>query len=171
MLRVKTDSIAWGLDEGGYYLKIRTSLARQIVEAIKAGAMYVVEIKRHHKKRTLDQNALYWATLTELAKKLNVSNNYAHNMMLRRYGSVEDFDDFPGMMILPDTDETQKKVEESEDYHLKPTSEVRTGKDGKAYRTYLLLKGSHSMDTSEMTRLIDGLRDECRQVGVEMIWD
>ena len=170
-LRFITTAIGWIADMSGQSLTIRTNRAREIAGAIKEGKQYRVEIKEYRKKRTLDQNALYWATLTELAKKLNVSNNYAHNMMLRRYGSVEDFDDFPGMMILPDTDETQKKVEESEDYHLKPTSEVRTGKDGKAYRTYLLLKGSHSMDTSEFSRLVDGLRDECRQVGVQMIYE
>lgn len=92
MLRAKTESITWGLDEGGYFLKIRTSLARQITEAIKAEAMYVVEIKRHRKRRSLDQNSMYWSVLGQIAKALNISNNHAHNLMLRRYGAVETID-------------------------------------------------------------------------------
>ena len=170
-LRFITTAIGWIADMSGQSLTIRTNRAREIAGAIKEGKQYRVEIKEYRKKRTLDQNALYWATLTELAKKLGVSNNYAHNMMLRRYGSVEDFDDFPGMMILPDTDEAQKKADEAETYHLKPTSEVKRGKDGRFYRTYLLLRGSSTYDTAEMTRLIDGLVDEAKQVGVELVWE
>ena len=170
-LRFITTAIGWIADMSGQSLTIRTNRAREIAGAVKEGKQYRVEIKEYRKKRTLDQNALYWATLTELAKKLGVSNNYAHNMMLRRYGSVEDFDDFPGMMILPDTDEAQKKADEAETYHLKPTSEVKRGKDGRFYRTYLLLRGSSTYDTAEMTRLIDGLVDEAKQVGVELVWE
>lgn len=171
MLRVKTDSITWGLDEGGYFLKIRTSLARQIAEAIKAGVLYVVEIKRHRKRRSLDQNAMYWSILGQLAKALRISDSRAHNLMLRRYGAVETIDGKTVKLVLPDTDEAAQRADEAESYHIKPTSQVKGGTDGINYRTYLLLKGSHDMDTAEMKRLIDGVMDEAKQMGLELLWE
>ena len=168
MLRVKTDSITWGMDEGGYFLKIRTSLARQITESIKAGVLYVVEIKRYRKRRSLDQNAMYWSILGQLAKALRISDSRAHNLMLRRYGAVETID---GKTIKLDTEEAAQRADEAESYHIKPTSQVKVGMDGINYRTYLLLKGSHDMDTAEMKRLIDGVMDEAKQMGLELLWE
>ena len=171
MLRVKTDSITWGMDEGGYFLKIRTSLARQIVGSIKAGIMYAVEIKRHRKRRSLDQNAMYWSILGQIAKALGISNSKAHNLMLRRYGAVETIDGKTIKLVLPDTEEAAQRADESESYHIKPTSQVKVGMDGINYRTYLLLKGSHDMDTAEMKRLIDGVMDDAKQMGLELLWE
>ena len=171
MLRVKTDSITWGMDEGGYFLKIRTSLARQIVGSVKAGIMYAVEIKRHRKRRSLDQNAMYWSILGQLAKALRISDSRAHNLMLRRYGAVETIDGKTVKLVLPDTEEAAQRADEAESYHIKPTSQVKVGMDGINYRTYLLLKGSHDMDTAEMKRLIDGVMDEAKQMGLELLWE
>ena len=171
MLRVKTESITWGMDEGGYFLKIRTSLARQITESIKAGVLYVVEIKRHRKRRSLDQNDMYWGLLSKVAEAAKISKPRAHNLMLRRYGQLMTFDGEVARLVLPDTDETEDKIAEMEHNHYKPTSEVRPGKNGKMYRTYLLLKGSHEMDTAEMKRLIDGVMDEAKQMGLELLWE
>ena len=75
-------------------------------------------------------------------------------------------DDSIAYIVLPDTDEAQKNLDESETYHVKPTSNVREGTDGKMYRTYMLLKGSSGYDTAEMAALISGLRDECINVGI-----
>ena len=171
MLRVKTDSITWGMDEGGYFLKIKTSLARQIVEAIKAGVLYVVEIKCHRKRRSLDQNAMYWSILGQIAKALNISSNRAHNIMLRRYGAVETIDGKTIKLVLPDTEEAAQRADEAESYHIKPTSQVKVGTDGNTYRTYILLRGSSTYDTAEMKRLIDGVMDEAKQMGLKLLWE
>ena len=159
------------MDEGGYFLKIRTSLARSITESIKQGVMYVVEIKRHRKKRSLDQNAMYWAVLGQVAKALNISTSYCHNLCLRRYGQLERYGEQNVYVVLPDTEEASKQADEAESYHVKPTSQVKAGKDGQNYRTYILLRGSSTYDTAEMTRLIDGLMDEARQMGITPIWE
>ena len=125
-----------------------------------------ISIKKATKKRGLTANAYYWSLLGKLAESLKISNSKCHNMMLRRYGVVESFDEKVAFLVLPDTDDAERQVDESDTYHLKPTSQVREGKDGKMYRTYLLMKGSSSFDTAEMARLISGIRDECRNVGI-----
>lgn len=125
-----------------------------------------IKIKKASKKRGLDANAYYWKLVGELAKHESISSPRCHNLMLRRYGALEEFDGKAVYIVLPDTDEAEKKADESETYHLKPTSQVKEGKDGKLYRTWMLLKGSSGFNTAEMSRLISGLRDECRQVGI-----
>lgn len=67
-------------------------------------------------------------------------------------------------VFLPDTEDAWSKASEAETYHLKPTSEFEDDK-----RCWVMMKGSHEMDTAEMTRLLDGLIDECRQVGIETL--
>ena len=67
---------------------------------------------------------------------------------------------------IPDTDAASKQVMESQVYHLKPTSDVRMGNDGVMYRTYIMLRGSSTYDTAEMSRLIDGLVGDCSDVGM-----
>ena len=125
-----------------------------------------IKLSEHKEGRSLSANAYYWLLIGKLAKALNISTSYCHNVMLRRYGVLETVDDTPIYLMIQDTDEATRKADEAEKYHIKPTSHVRTGTDGKVYRTYMMLKGSHEYDTAEMAALISGLRDECVQCGI-----
>lgn len=126
-----------------------------------------IEIKKHRQRRSLDANAYYWVLITKAAKRLRISNNRAHNLMLRRYGAMEVIDGQVVYLVLPDIDEAEERALESETYHIRPTSQVKIGKDGKQYRTYIMLKGSSEYDTAEMSRLINGIVDECKEMGIE----
>ena len=140
--------------------------ALKMAQEYKDGARVALQVKKHREKRSIDANSYYWLLLGKLAAHHKISNNYCHNKMLRSYGVFEEIDGRPVCVVIPDTDDAEKKADESETYHIKPTSQVKEGKDGKMYRTYILLKGSHDYDTAEMSRLISGLRDECTQVGI-----
>lgn len=131
--------------------------------------MLDVVIKKHRSKRSLDANAYYWKLASEAADMLNVSKPYMHNQLLRRYGQIAIIDGQAVYAVLPDTDEAQKSVDEAQTYHLKPTSQVKEGKGGIMYRTYMMLKGSSEYDTKEMSHLIDGLVGECKEMGIETI--
>lgn len=128
-----------------------------------------VEIKKHREKRSLDANAYYWLLCSRLAESLNVSKPYIHNHLLRRYGQIEMIGGQAVYIVIPDKDEAQREVDEAQLYHLRPTSQVKKGKDGEMYRTYMMLKGSSAYDTREMSMLIDGLVSECREEGIETL--
>ena len=140
--------------------------------ALKAAQKYKeypkinIKLSEHKGERSLNANAYYWTLIGKLAKALNISTSYCHNVMLRRYGVLEIVDDTPIYLMIQDTDEATRKADEAEKYHIKPTSHVREGTDGKMYRTYMMLKGSHEYDTAEMAALISGLREECANVGI-----
>ena len=128
-----------------------------------------ITLKQYRQGRSKNANAYFYALVGKLADALHVSKAYVHNLMLRKYGQIETIDDRPVWVILPDTDETALKVDEDESIHLRPTSEVKEGKDKRMYRTYLLLKGSHQFDTKEMSILIDGIIEECKAAGINTL--
>ena len=157
----------WMQDGDGVWLCVQTPNARAVCEAVKPDKTYDMEVKQHRKRRSLDANAYYWVLITKAAKRLRISNNRAHNLMLRRYGALEVIDGQVVYLVLPDIDEAEERALESETYHIRPTSQVKIGKDGKQYRTYIMLKGSSEYDTAEMSRLINGIVDECKEMGIE----
>lgn len=139
---------------------------RQAYEELKDCDKLSLEIKKYRRKRSLDANAYYWVLVTKLAGKIGVSNAELHNMMICGYGQSEVFDGKCVYTTIPDTEESERKVKESETYHLKPTSQVREGNDGIMYRTYRLMRGSSTYNAEEMARLIEGTIYECKQAGM-----
>lgn len=128
-----------------------------------------IKVVQFREKRSLNANSYYWQLLSQLADKLRVSKPFLHNQMLRRYGQIQLLDGKPMYLSIKDTEAVRKAIDEAEDYHLKPTAEVRAGKDGDNWRTYLMLKGSHELDTREMAILIDGIVDEAKEQGIQTL--
>lgn len=139
--------------------------ARQAFEKLR-DCEIIVTIKKHRKKRSLDANRYYWSLLTKLATVMHLSNPEAHNIMLCKYGQAVEIDGKNALMPIPDTEEAWRTVRDAQEYHLKPTSDVRVGKDGVTYRTYKMMRGSSTYNTAEMARLIDGLITCCKEAGI-----
>lgn len=152
-----------------------TGTAREIIDRL-LGVMQNVpdklwDIKEHREKRTLTQNAYYWALLGKMARTLRVSTTELHNRMLRDCSDLiaETFGGKKAYLLLPDTEETEKKALASETVHIKPTAQTKTLADGIRYRTYVLLKGSHDMTVDEFSALLDNLIEEAKQLGIETL--
>lgn len=126
------------------------------------------KITKHHKARSLSQNALYWEVCEQVARKLKESKTVIHNRMLRDFGQYEYICGQLMTTYLPDTDEVEEQTLRSMTYHLKPTSKVVLGSNGKMFRAYIILRGSHEYDTEEMARLIDGMKQEAAQQGIHL---
>ena len=139
---------------------------RETYEELKGCDKLSLEIKKYKAKRSLDANAYYWTLITQLARIFEVSNAEQHNRMLQLYGYPEVIDEKHVLMVIPETEEAHDKVMKAEEYHLKPTSDVREGNDGIMYRTYILMRGSRTYNTEEMARLISGVITECKDAGI-----
>lgn len=125
-----------------------------------------VTVKSWREARTRNANSYFYVLVEKLADALRVSKPYIHNLMLRKYGQLQRIDGKPVWVILPETDEVAKKVDEDETLHVRATDEVKQGKDGRIYRTYLLLKGSHELNTQEFSILLDGIIADCHEANV-----
>ena len=149
---------------GGSVVMIDTKALPSECEKLKT-----VDIKEHREKRSLNANSYYWKLVGKIAQAERLSTSYIHNLLLRQYGQPEYMNDRLVYVVIPDDDTSTRKTEESDSYHLKPTSQVKTGKDNIAYRTYIMLRGSHSYDTKEMSSLINGAVEMAKESGIETL--
>lgn len=133
------------------------------------GRTLTITARPETKKRSLDANAYYWVLLSRLAAKLRTSTTELHNLFLRQYGQPLLMDGKRAYVIIPDTDEAEKKALQSDTFHIKPTSETRIDKQGNRWRTYFLLRGSHEYDAVEFNALLKAMVDECKEQGIETL--
>jgi len=153
-------------ESGNYQMTLEVdSRAAAAYEALK-GKDIDVNLCEHKTRRSLDQNAMYWSIVGEIATAIKVSNPVMHNMLLRRYGFPLIYDGQVVYAMIPDG--ADEKVLQDEQNHLKPTGQTRLFSDGTVRRTYMVLRGSHSYDTKEMNRLIDGAVSEAKEMGVKL---
>lgn len=114
---------------------------------------WVCELREKRAKRSLNANGYYWELLGKLAEWSGKSEIYIHNDMLEHYGQPELQEGEPIYMMLLDT----INYKELAYAHLAWTNNVRYSYDGRCYRAYKVMKGSHEYDTKEFSRLVDGL--------------
>lgn len=113
------------------------------------------ETKPYHERRSLTQNAYYWAMLNKLASKLHMSDAEVHLNMLRDWGVCEVF---IVDVVVPVKD------------YFKYYDDLGTDWiDGREMRTVKAYKGSSCMDSAEFTRLIEGMREECEAQGIDVM--
>ena len=129
----------------------------------------VWDVKRHSEKRTLSQNGYYWQLIGKMADALRLPKPEVHNKMLRAYGQVQGIDGRIMTVTIPDTEKAERQTLLAEGYHVKPTSQVRLGTKNQLFRTYVLLKGSHELNTEEFSILLDGTIHEAQNIGIETI--
>lgn len=122
-----------------------------------------VEIKRHRKKRSLDANSYFHVLVGKLAEAMKISKPFCKNMLLAKYGQLEVEES--GIMTIIIKDEVD--MWEREEIHLRPTSNTKVLDDGRLYRVYLVVRGSHTYDSKEMADLIDGTVSDCKEAGIE----
>lgn len=112
------------------------------------------EVREHKQRRSLTQNAYYWAMLNKLARKLRMSDSEVHLNMLRDYGVCEVISISVGVPIG-----SYFKY-----YDVMGVDYV----DGEERRVVKVYKGSSRMDSTEFSHLIDGMRTECVEQGIEV---
>lgn len=134
----------------------------QAYEELKGCEKLKLEIKPYRAKRSLNSNAYFHVLVGKIADKVGNSKPAIKNMLLSKYGQYEiENDSLIHMIVREDID-----VSEREDVHLSPTSAVKELDDGKLYRVYRLMRGSHTFNTAEMTKLIEGTIAEAKEAGI-----
>lgn len=128
-------------------------LASVIVELDKDKKYKITEYKE---KRSSQANRYYWELLSELANILKTSNEELHEQMIRRYSSVNWLSALSEVNI--------------ESYGIKYFDVERHYVDkGKQFTSYKIYLPSSEMNTTEFSRLLDGLISECKEVGIETL--
>lgn len=120
-----------------------------------------IDIKEYRKRRSITANSYFYVLTGRIAEALNISKTEAHNRMIAEYGQ---YDQDLGHVIMKDTVPWMQL----ETMHLRPTSHVNYI-DDVLYRVFLIMRGSHTYDTKEMSILIDGVVSEAKELGIETL--
>lgn len=121
-----------------------------------------VQIKKYSPHRTLSQNDYFHVLCEKMAKVLRVSLNEVKNQMIADYGQVNRLEDGSlDWSVKPSTFNWLKSVN-----HYQPTDRYVMDK-GQRCPVYIVMRGSHTYDTQEMTVLIDGTISEAKELGIE----
>lgn len=124
-----------------------------------------LELKVHREKRSLDANAYYYKLLSLMAEKLHTSLNELHNITLSRYGYPEIMDNnLVTVTLKEDLDPNHL-----EGIHLKSTGQITVNSKGVKFINYILMRGSHTFNTLEMSHLIDGVISEAKELGIDTL--
>lgn len=110
------------------------------------------ELKEHKPKRSLSQNAYAWKLINELGNKLGMSKEDLYKQMLEDYGQS---------IIVSLLDEINPE------HYFKYYKQIGKGKtNGKGFNHYKVYKGSSEFNTLEMKYFLDGIIQECENVGI-----
>lgn len=121
-----------------------------------------VEIKKWREKRSLNANSYFHVLVDKIAAVQGLSHAEVHNKMIADYG----FMDEEIKNLIMDADIPWQRLET---IHLMPTSYTKLMENGKLYRVFIVMRGSHTYNTTEMARLIDGTVYEAKELGIETI--
>lgn len=143
-------------NEGVVELQFGNISALAELEEIKnEGKLLDVDIKIHRKKRSLNANSYLWHLLGEISEKLNIPSEEVYIIMLKRYGKNEVF-----------------SVKTEIDIKIKYYEVLGQSKINETMFThYKVFKGTSEYDSKEMTILLNGVVEECKQLNITTLED
>lgn len=161
MERVKASAFRWTMDAAGDWLCIQTGKARKILDELKSGKDYDVEIKEHREKRSLDANAYFWVLADRLAEKTQIPKTDIYRSYIREIGGNNE------TVCITDkgVDKLRREWERNGDGWL--TSTMPSKLPG--CTNVVLYYGSSTYDTAQMSRLIDMAVQDCVEQGIETL--
>lgn len=112
----------------------------------------IFEVKEVKKHRTLTQNAYAWVLINELANVLKLSKEETYLKMLKDYGQV-------AIVSL----KSDIKINGFFKYYEVMGTGVINDKE---FTHYKIFKGSSEFDKREMAIFLDGIIQECENVGI-----
>lgn len=116
------------------------------------------EIKERKGKRSNNANAYFHLLVNKLARYYNIKDEEMKIKMNLDYGTIARFDDgrIKGCKV-PEGTNIKDIYEYSKWYKT----------DDEGNDCYIFYKRTHTLDTKEMSQLINGVVQECEDVGIE----
>ena len=120
---------------------------------------------KYSEKRSLSANAYFHVLVAKIASAVNATNTEVKNRLIREYGAFEYVGDQIPTIRLKAEYEDEMLVRD--DIHVKPVG--REYHDGCEWVRMCFMRGSHTYNTQEMSRLIDGAVSEAKELGIETL--
>ena len=116
------------------------------------------EVKEYKQRRSNDANAYFHVLVNKLARYYNISDEDMKIKMNLDYGTIARFEDgrIKGCKVPEGTN-----IKEFYNY----AKWYKTDEEGND--CYIFYKQTHTLDSKEMSQLINGVVQECQDVGIE----
>ena len=120
-----------------------------------------VTVKKHREKRSLDANAMCWKICTDIANAIGSTKEEVYRKAIKEVGAYT-----PLPIKASAVDDFRRNWESRGNGWV---LEVIDDSKLPGYKLCFAYFGSSTYNTAEMSRLIDSLIDEAKNVGVEVI--
>lgn len=151
--------------DGTYILAIETrdfAHIRQEYDELAQANECRIKVAKWAEKRSKDANAYFHVLVGKIAEKIERSNAWVKNQLIGEWGQFE----FIGEHIAEiETEVPPEQMLELTDTHVR-LDRMDFTESGERY-VYQLMRGSHTYDSREMARLIDGAVQYCEVLGIE----
>lgn len=124
------------------------------IEPLKS-AILDVTIEKHRKRRSLNANSYAWVLVRKIANAIQITEDEVYEKAIRDYGQ--------STLIKTSAEVPFDK------FYKHCDAEQRCITKGKEYVFWRVYKGSSEMNTQEMARLIDGLIDDAKALGIQVL--
>lgn len=160
-MQIKASNIRLQFTEDGKTEYILTTNERHDIADLKThvakGKYLAAEVKPWREKRSLDSNAYFWLLLSKMADVLHIAKDELYLIILERYGV------FTHIIVKPNIVEMVKREWRT----VRELGEVTVnGKTGIQLQCFF---GSSTYDTKQMSTLIEGVVDECKELMIETL--
>ena len=116
------------------------------------------EVKEVKQKRSLDSNAYAWVLLGKLQDKLHIAKEDIYKSLIKEIGSYE---------VIPVKDEAVERFRQAWSKNGLGWITETTKSKLEGFTNVIAYYGSSSYNTSEMSRLIELIVQECKQQDIE----
>ena len=153
--------------DGGFILNFSTRLEQIPIEELNSLKMakngIKIDICRYREQRSVNANAYFHLIVNKIAKKLNISDDECKVKMNLEYGTIAKSKNGSQVVIKLPSD---VNIAEFYDY-AKWIGEKE--EKGLKLSYYVLYKQTHTLDSKEMSRLIDGVVKEAKELGIQTL--
>lgn len=126
------------------------------LDKIKDADHLDISVKKHREKRSHDSNAYAWVLMQKIAETIHKEKWEVYLDMLVRYSRS-----FTHIIVSPEAVEAVKEMYRATIDLGEVTVNGHTGHQLQVYF------GSSQFDTKEMSVFLEGIVDECKQMGIE----
>lgn len=134
---------------------------RDITDNLKDSDIYSIEVKKWKDKRTIDQNSLMWALISEIDKTINGIATPDSEMAIYISALVKAGAKYTTMVV-------EKKAEMMLREKFRAVQFLHNYAKDDNYGVYRLYYGSSKMDKEEFALLIDAIKNIGYECGVDM---
>lgn len=124
-----------------------------------------IKAGKHRKRRSLDANAYFHVLVGKIAEMDVRSKAWTKNLLICRYGQVQLLPD--GSPMVYKTNAPYEYMMEQESIHSIPVK--FSEENGIEVVFYKIYRGSHTYDSYEMAKLIEGTVAEAKERGIETL--